>query len=1130
MSARNEQAIVEIILKGQAANASLKDMEKSARALRAQLKSLPVDSEEFTKKSAEFQNVTKKITSLNHELKGTGGMFQSIGKEIKAFGVIAAGALGLEFITSKFRSIIQGNAELSDSLADIRKTTGMTALEADNLNKSLSQLDTRTPTKELRDIAIAAGQLGIAKNDVLKFTGAVDKMVVSLGDEFSGGASEVTKVMGGLRNIFTDIKSDKIDQDMLHIGNAINELASSGAATGPVVSDFANRIGGVGITLGLTSGQVLGLSATLQELNVSTERGGTSTVKILQRMTTHTSEFAKVAGMDVKSFTELVNRDLFAAFNKVVEGSKKGGASATAFGQILDKLGVDGSGASEVMAKLGSNTKLLQEKVAMANGALQNTNSIMAEFTMKNSTLGSEVDRLGKVMSGAFTNSAISSGIKSIIGGLADLFDNTKKVSEGMEEERVKANALAIELKTSNITNERRLEIYDELKAINPDIVDGIDRENISIEKLTGNLQKYNQEAVNKIVIQKQQEKIDESNEVAAEKLTNLASDQAKAYTALSKIQELNGRVGTMAKKIIDDENLSIVDKIKNLNTLARSQEYSRKSDGSTTRDKEAMLMQNILSKANSITYSEKEYSSALTKSNELLDEKNSLMKQLGISEDTAGKKQIDYTRLSTAQLQEYIRDAKESKGNFHREEAKLSQEELDRRQQNGKQAVVFDEETNKKLLAARKKLLDDIAALEKKNQEHYLSDREREEKHIFDKYEGLLKQVKKGSHEEIVIRTAMVNDLEDLDKKYNEKAKQAKEAYLKDRERAQSGAEVNEINAVMEMYDKLIEQAKTYNEEYATLEADKWIKIREIQQKYNEKSEGKKDKHDKGPSDKEKLNELLSQYHQYYDSLNVIAQEFQAQEQLRAEASLRQLESKHKSDLTREKRLLDGKIITQKEYDTRVAKLEADKALNEKKIKQTAAEKEKKAASFSAFLSGIESVAKTFAKYGLTPHGVALSALAAGGAAMRVATINARPIPEFATGGYNTPGGMVNNATLFSSSSGSPFIAGEKGAEWIAPNWMLKDPVTANTIAMLEAMRNGRAFAMGGNTATSKSSSSGVSAVSGNVSNNNMELALQLNRLNNILESGIEAHLDYDNYTRTLTSINNARSASAVG
>ncbi|MBA4166286.1 MAG: phage tail tape measure protein, partial [Chitinophagaceae bacterium] len=250
MGVQSEQAVIELIIKGQAANATLKDLEKSGRALRAQMKGLALDSQEFADKSKELKKINQRLAEIRDETKATGGMFQKLGSEIKTFAVLTGGMLALQWVTGKVQSIIQGNANLSDSFADIQKTTDMTNREVKALNLTFSQMDTRTATKELREIAIGAGQLGIAKQDVFGFTAAIDKMVVSLGDEFTGGAFEVTKTMGGLRNIFTDIKSEKVDQDILHIGNAVNILAASGAATGPVITDFANRIGGVGISLG----------------------------------------------------------------------------------------------------------------------------------------------------------------------------------------------------------------------------------------------------------------------------------------------------------------------------------------------------------------------------------------------------------------------------------------------------------------------------------------------------------------------------------------------------------------------------------------------------------------------------------------------------------------------------------------------------------------------------------------------------------------------------------------------------------------------------------------------------------------------------------------------------------------
>jgi hypothetical protein len=64
---------------------------------------------------------------------------------------------------------------------------------------------------------------------------------------------------------------------------------------------------------------------------------------------------------------------------------------------------------------------------------------------------------------------------------------------------------------------------------------------------------------------------------------------------------------------------------------------------------------------------------------------------------------------------------------------------------------------------------------------------------------------------------------------------------------------------------------------------------------------------------------------------------------------------------------------------------------------------------------------------------------------------------------GSFSPGGMVSGTNLG--------VIGEKGPEWVAPNWMLQRPDTANVIGMLEATRKGRAFAQGGSTSIGQES-----------------------------------------------------------
>lgn len=424
---------INIYVNGQEVENKIGGVEAAYKRLGRELKQLEIGSDAYNKKAMEIQKLKAVIDEHNVAIGKTASGWDKIKDNLISTGFGVLGGNFLTALTTKiagfFGGMIDGSAKLSDQFADIQKTTGMTADEVEALNKELKGIDTRTSVSDLREMAIVAGQLGIAKEDVKGFADSIDKINVALGDEIQGGAGVVAETVGKLRNVMIDMKSDAVDQDLLKIGNALNELGAAGFATAPVVSDFTNRIGSIAIPLGMSSAQVMGLSATLQELNVSTERGGTAVGRILKQMTTDTASFASIAGMDVKSFTNMVNTDLYGAFMKVVEGSRKGGTSATAMSAIIKDLEVDGAGASEVFMKLSGNVEMTNEKVELAGKALQNTDSILNEFNLKNNNFAGIIAKSGKDISGYFAGigQKIAPTIAALIKGFADFLGWVKR-------------------------------------------------------------------------------------------------------------------------------------------------------------------------------------------------------------------------------------------------------------------------------------------------------------------------------------------------------------------------------------------------------------------------------------------------------------------------------------------------------------------------------------------------------------------------------------------------------------------------------------------------------------------------------------------------------------------------------
>lgn len=1109
MGRDKEQAVIEVIIKGQAANASIKDMDKAVRALRSQLNQLPKDSQEFADKKAEFMKMNSQLKSIQNEVKGVGGVFQSISKEIKSFGILAAGYLGFDWLTGSIKGIIKSNAELSDSLADIQKTTGMTDAEAKKLNTSLGQINTRTATKELRNIAIVGGQLGIAKNDIFGFTVAVDKMNVALGDEFTGGAEEITKVMGGLRNIFSDIKTDKIDQDLLHIGNAINELASNGAATGPVVSDFANRIGGVGITLGLTSGQVLGLSATLQELNVSTERGGTAVTRILQKMTTNTADFAKVAKMPVKEFTELVNRDLYGAFVKVVEGSKQGGQSATAFAKVLDSLGVDGAGASEVFAKLGTNTELLGQKVNMATDSLKGTNSILNEFKTKNTTLAAEMERLSKGFSAVFTSSSITNGIKNVVGWFADLFDKTKKVSDTMEEERKQLNMTLISLTDTNMSHEKRIQLIEDLKSKYPEYLSNINAETVSNNELQIALEKVNNQLIGKILIQRKQEELDKASEKMADLQATRLENQEKA------LKNINTAI----------ENYGY--KLKNNLTLEQQALSARDYIIQQTGNYNNLLAKELGYNATNLSYKKtiNEQNAIMAK---LEEDKLKIAKEFGIATNENNKAQLDYTRMSVQQLNQFIKDSEDSMGNWHREEAIKSRAELERRKKLEQSTILqVDEETRKKLLEARKKYLEDLEKIEIEFKNRNLTGPEKEEKAIFDKYDKLLKAEKKNGAVYQRLIFMRETELAEFQKKQADIYLKNKLAVQKRIDDTTLPAMQKEIDANNEKYAQLIADAKQYGISATELETFRAIEEAEIREKYNQKEIKDNDAKNAAlsASDKKYSEKKKATFNDYYQAVGQLVDAWNQNEKILSEARVAEVETRTQTELAANKRLLDAKVINQTQYNQKNKALEEKSRKEISAIKKKAAENDKRIAIFNALINAGLTISRAFKDYQY-PASIVIAALAGASALLQVSAISSQKVPEYAVGGFSDkPAGYVNKPTYFTnSSSGRDFIAGEKGREWIAPNWMMENPVTASTIEMLETIRQ-RGYASGGyNSTTTVTKIIDRTAQPRSSSNSQNDLTVAINNLNTTLSKGIYSKIVYDEFVKEFNLIDTAK------
>lgn len=421
--------------------ASLGELHQASRALKIEIEQLEPGTKEFIAATKNLTIVEKRINDVEKSFKGlnTEANGLNLGHLAKGalpvLGAVEVASMAKEGLTA----IVTLNARISDAMSDVEKSTGMSKKEIGGLVDELKDIDTRTSVEDLLKIATVGGQIGISGTEnVFKFTKAIDKLNVALGDEFTGGAEEVTNILGGLSLVLSDVKTGDTATDILNLGNALNSLGAAGSATAPVVSDFANRIGGAGIPLGLTSGQVLGLSATLQELQVNAERGGTAVVAVLTGIASNTDNYSKVLGINsaylqengiaAESFKDLVKTDLNGALQLAIKRISELSSSNVDMTRILKDLEIGGSGELEVLLKLTENQTLLTEKTNLATKSLKDQNSINAEFETKNNNLAASLDKLGNRIKNAFIDSDLAEVLKVIVDGTIGLVDGFEQV------------------------------------------------------------------------------------------------------------------------------------------------------------------------------------------------------------------------------------------------------------------------------------------------------------------------------------------------------------------------------------------------------------------------------------------------------------------------------------------------------------------------------------------------------------------------------------------------------------------------------------------------------------------------------------------------------------------------------
>lgn len=377
-------------------NLSLRDLGKRQKDLNAILRPLNPNTDLYKQYSEQLKEVNNRIKELRGTANETRFSLAKLADGFNRYGTIAASIIaGLTGVTLTMRSCVNEYAEMEEAQSQVVKYTGLAKQEVEELNEEFKRMDTRTARTRLNELAGDAGKLGITtKDSVLEFVEAADMINVALGEDL--GKDAITQI-GKLADMFGD-GDRSLKENMLAVGSAVNSVAQNSSAAEPYLVEFTARMGGVGKQANLAITDIMGFASALDQNMLRSEMASTALSGLILKLYQEPAKYAKLAGLQVEEFTQLMSKDANEAVLTFLEAlNRLGGMDKLA--PVLDQMSLSGAEAASVISALAGNVDKVRKEQQGANQAFVEGTSIYNEFSVQNSTVQAELDKAKKSFS-----------------------------------------------------------------------------------------------------------------------------------------------------------------------------------------------------------------------------------------------------------------------------------------------------------------------------------------------------------------------------------------------------------------------------------------------------------------------------------------------------------------------------------------------------------------------------------------------------------------------------------------------------------------------------------------------------------------------------------------------------------
>lgn len=370
-----------------------------------------------------FKGTDKELQKLNHDLaamqaqinKNTGataamtsaqkGFSSAIASTAKNLATYMIGFAGFNKVKSLVEDVFRSNLKLSDSLANIRKVSGLSSEAINELYRNISKIDSRNTIETLNQLAYTGAKLGIGQNygveGLTGFVKAAEQVQMALGEDMGEKAlpdlSKMVEVMGL-------IPKYGVEQSMQKAASAIFQLGATSTATGTNIVEFSKRLYGLANVSRISTQDLLALGSASDAMGLMPEVSATAFNKLFTSIQRQHNLIESSLGMTKGTIKEYYDQGkTMDAIVEIFERMNQKG-NLNLLGNIFKDLGSDGARLVNVMATMADRADILRKHLETSRDAFKEGEAVIGEYMIQNQTAAALVERASNLWAKAFVN------------------------------------------------------------------------------------------------------------------------------------------------------------------------------------------------------------------------------------------------------------------------------------------------------------------------------------------------------------------------------------------------------------------------------------------------------------------------------------------------------------------------------------------------------------------------------------------------------------------------------------------------------------------------------------------------------------------------------------------------------